>query len=493
MEKHVSWADARERALEKIVFQEYSKDEIRKHLEYLTTLIRRAGTDDELKASRYIKEKLDEFGIESEVHEVDAYISLPGEAELEILSPIQRSFPALPRAFIAPTPPEGIDAELVWVDKGLEEDYRGLDVKGKIVLVNVGGMEGRMMAARVGQQKGAAAQIHITPGRPRTINFGQFRTSWGPPTPETLEEIPRTPGISICREDGDYLSKLLQEQQVIVRLRADAWRGYRKIRIPVGILPGNKEKEQFVLVAGHYCSWFTGATDNAAANSMMIEMARIFSRHRKSLRRGIRFAWWSGHEQGCYAGSTWYLDHFWDDLRDHGVAYLVMDGLGREGSTEFTPQNTEEIRKFQERIIKETLGLEVRSKRPPRFGDQSYCGLGLPSMTGNTLSEKGVWYSHAAEDTLDKVDIDLLAIPFKVYSTAALRLCNSPVLPFEFTPMIEMFRQGLEDLAENQLDGTRPVLLIESGRRPMQEGSGPERGHCKISTGAQETWHAPKS
>ena len=157
-------------------------------------------------------------------------------------------------------------------------------------------------------------------------------------------------------------------------------------------------------------------------------------------------AWWSGHEQGTYAGSTWYLDNFWDDIRDHAVAYLVMDGLGRQHSSGFQTQNTEEIRKFQETVVKDILGLEVKSKRVPRFGDQSFWGMGLPSLMGKTAAKGEVWYSHTSEDTLDKVDLDAAGICFQVFSATVLRLCNHPVLPFEFVTVAETFRKGLDDL-----------------------------------------------
>ena len=232
-----------------------------------------------------------------------------------------------------------------------------------------------------------------------------------------------------------------------------AW--VQKIRVPMGTLKGMKEPEKFVLLGGHYCSWFAGATDNAATNSLLLEMARIFSKYRKHLFRGIKFAWWSGHEQGTYAGSTWYLDNFWDDVRDNGVAYFVMDGIGRINSSGFEPKNTGEIRKFHERVIKEVLGLEVKSKRVTKSGDQSFWGVGLPSVTGRTaftaeqtaaFDGEPIWYSHTPEDTLDKLDMELITIPFKVNAVSTLRLCNNPVLPFEFVTIAEIFKKRLDDL-----------------------------------------------
>jgi hypothetical protein len=165
MEKHISWVEAEEKELEKKVLSEYSRDEIRKHLEYLTTLIRRAGTEDELKAANYIKARLDEYGVDSEIYEFDAYISLPGEATLELLSPVQKSFPCLSGVFITPTPPEGLEAELIYLgERGNEE----MDVRGKVVLL-IGTRESRNEAARLAREKGAAAQVHVTPGKTRTF------------------------------------------------------------------------------------------------------------------------------------------------------------------------------------------------------------------------------------------------------------------------------------------------------------------------------------
>lgn len=452
MDKQISWVEPEEKELEKKVWSEYSRDEIRKHLEYLSTLIRRAGTEDELKAAKYIKARLDDYGVESEIHEFDAYVSLPGEATLEVLSPVQKSFPCMPGVFITPTPPEGLEGELIYMGEGMEKEYDEVDVKDKVVLI-AGGREGRSEATRLALKKGAAAQIHVTPGKTRALIAIQPRTVWGSPTPETMDKNLSPPILSVCNEDGRYLLELVQKGPVILRLKANAWFGYRKVRLPVGHIKGTGDPEKFVLVGGHYCSWFFGASDNAVANSIKLEMARIFSKYRKKLNRGVRFCWWVGHEQGTFAGSTWYLDHFWDDIRDHAVAYLAMDGVGRKGSSGFEARNSEEVRRFQEKVIQEVLGLKVKSKRVQKSGDQSFWGVGLPSLIGGTFfdtpeksDEDPVWYSHTAEDTLDKVDMEVIQIPFKVHTVSILRLCNNPVLPFEFVSLAKKFEEGLKDL-----------------------------------------------
>lgn len=473
MEKHISWLEEKEKRLEKKVLAEYSSAEVRKHLEYLTTLTRIAGTEDEQKAANYIKRKLEEYGLEAEIHEFDGYISQPGEAFLKVLYPVQTSYPCLSLAFIAPTPPNGIEGELIHVGEGFEKDYERLNVKGKIALIGPVGKEDHVLVAMVAEKYGALAQIHINKGAPWAIDMAQLRETWGAPTLETIDHIPKTSVVSVCNEDGKTLIELAQKAGAKVKLKADAWRGYEKVRFPMGTVRGIKEPEKYILIAAHYCSWYKGATDNAAANSLLLEMARIFSKYRKSLARGIKFAWWTGHSQGTFAGSSWFVDNYWDDVRDNAIAYIVMDGLARMGSSGFDPRNNEEIRRFHEMVIKETLGLEVQSKQNARIGDQSFWGAGIPSATGATtftreqavaMGGKPIWYSHTIDDTIDKVDIELLNIPFKVNAISILRLCNNPILPFEFVSTSESFRKRLVDLqkaGKGSLDLTSLISRVE--------------------------------
>jgi hypothetical protein len=301
----------------------------------------------------------------------------------------------------------------------------------------------------------------------------QLRDTWGGPTPETISRIPKTPAISICNEDGRYLVELTQKGRVVANLKADTWKGYTKVRHPIGILKGTKEPQKYILFSAHYCSWYGGATDNAVANSILLETARILSKYRKRLGRSVKFAWWTGHSQGTFAGSTWYVDNFWDDVRDNVIAYVNMDGLGKKGSSMFEAANTEEIRKFHERVVKDVLGSEVKSKRVSKSGDQSFWGMGLPSVMGSTTFSAGpgapkgekIWYTHTSEDTLDKVDMEVIAIPFKVNAVSILRLCNNPVLPFEFVTVAELFKTGLNDLqkgGKSVVDLTSLVTQVEA-------------------------------
>ncbi len=500
MEKHIAWAAPEEKELEKKVLAEYSREEVRRHLEFFSSLTRRPGTDDELQAARYIKSKLDEYGVANAVYEFDAYVGQVGDATLEVLSPVKLSFPCEPRSFTAPTPPEGITGELLWLGKGREEDYQGVDVRGKIALIQPGGLaRDRMPASQRAEAKGAVAQIHAGTGKTRDIHMGQIRFTWGNPTPETVALVPQTTLLSVCNEDGQQLIELAKKGPVTVKLWTGARREYVRVRQPIGTLKGGKEPEKYVLFGGHYCSWYKGATDNAASNAMMLEMARLLAKHRDSLRRGVKFAWWAGHEQATYAGSTWLVDNFWEDLRDNAVAYYTIDGLGRGDAPGFVPRsvetrNSEVVRKFNELVIEDAFGLPVTSKQLNRSGDQSFWGVGVPSVFGKPSFKvdpaaggggEEIWYSHTPQDTLDKVDTEhLFRVSFKLSALSILRLCNNPTLPFEFVTAAEAITKRLRDLqaaSKAALDLTSLMTQAEAFKKRAEALNGVIEKHLTAS------------
>ena len=71
-------------------------------------------------------------------------------------------------------------------------------------------------------------------------------------------------------------------------------------------------KDQIVMVGGHLDSWIagTGATDNGAGAVVTMEVARIFKALGIKPRRTIRFALWTGEEQGIFGSGEYCRQHF---------------------------------------------------------------------------------------------------------------------------------------------------------------------------------------
>ena len=88
-------------------------------------------------------------------------------------------------------------------------------------------------------------------------------------------------------------------------------------------IPGTDLKEEVVIFGAHFDSWHTGtgATDNGAGSSVMMEAARILLKTIAETgvkpRRTLRLALWTGEEQGLF-GSRGYVGEFYADFGDSG-------------------------------------------------------------------------------------------------------------------------------------------------------------------------------
>lgn len=162
------------------------------------------------------------------------------------------------------------------------------------------------------------------------------------------------------------------------------------------------------------------------------------------MRRGLRVAFWSGHSQGRYSGSTWYADNFWEDLHENCIAHVNIDSIGGKGATRFEDAEVmAETRSFASEVIKTMTGQVLAGRRIGRAGDQSFWGCGVPSIFVS-LSEQpskkqrggfagGLgWWWHTPQDTLDKLNKNYLLRDARIYAVILTRLCALPVLPFDF-------------------------------------------------------------
>lgn len=81
-------------------------------------------------------------------------------------------------------------------------------------------------------------------------------------------------------------------------------------------IPGTDLKDEVVIFGAHFDSWHaaTGATDNGAGSSVMMEAARILlktiAESGQKPRRTLRLALWTGEEQGLYGSRGYVKKHY---------------------------------------------------------------------------------------------------------------------------------------------------------------------------------------
>lgn len=422
------------------------------------TAWRIAGSDMERKAANYIAEQLREAGASVELHEIDAYISFPHSASIEVLSPEARTIKAQAFAQAASTLPEGVEAEIVHVGPGGLDDYRGLDVEGRITLSELSYAPPRPEKVRIAQAKGSVGQVMMNWGLPEhgTIPMGTCKPVWGNPTPENVASMPKIPAVGISLADGLWLAEQAKKGPVRIRIHCNTENRWGKIIIPVARIEGAVEPEKFVLIAGHYDAWATGATDNATGNAQMIETARILAANKDRLRRSIVFAFWSGHETGIMEGSSWFVDHFWDELAENCVCTFNVDSTGMIGTSMHQARSAPELADFLAEMYKTVLDADVNVIDLHRTGDQSFFGAGIPSLTQRTQHAPELqkewrgatlgWWYHSELDTMDKVDVELLMQTARLTLATVWDMATRPALPLQHSRLAAKIEKRITEL-----------------------------------------------
>ncbi len=449
--------------LEKKIIQELSGDIARQHIEKISREIpfRMAGTEECKRMAEYLRDQMASYGIPAEVQEFDAMVGFTGTAELMLLEPEKQVIQCRPFVHIANTAPGGIQGELVFVGSGASDEYRGKDVRGKVTLSELSYSPPRQEKQRVAAECGSSAQIMINwgPSDGKTLAYGSVKPPWGNPTPLTLADMPRIPSITISRIDGEYLINLCRKGRAVVWLRAESPEEWRRSQNAVGWIEGSEEPEKFVIIGGHMDSWGGGVTCNATGNFAVLEVIRAVALQRKELKRSIRVGFWSCHETGTMVGSSTFVDQNWDDLVRNCMAYINVDSPGMKGTSRYSATSSTEIARFHQALEREVLGEESRRRRLTHVGDQSFMGIGIPSISGRTEYDQKLiesWHGanlapwhHSDEMTLDKMDIEVMLKSMKVYVAYLVRFCNTAVFPYDHLAVANELKERLDAIASS--------------------------------------------
>lgn len=427
-----------------------SADKNFEYTSYLTHHMpnRISGMGDDRKAAEWIASKFKQFGLESKVIDFETYNSNPLFSELKVLQPETIVFDSLPCCHIASTPENGLDLELLYLGAGDYCDYEGKDVKGKAVLVEISFSPATPEKARIAAEMGVSVIICANwgeDGNPDTDYIGNrgLKAVWGSPTLETFKNIPQVAGISVSHSCGLKLKELCQKGKVVIHVKAAATRSWDMLPMPIGYLKGNEEPEKYILVNGHMDAWDPGVTCNATGNGTILALAELLAKNKEKLKRSLYFICWNGHEIAESAGSTWYVDHFWDDLQKNCIAGVNIDSTGMLDAVHYECTASREVVHFTKELIGQVLKDNIEVPPLNKFGDQSFFGIGVASIVGRVgMTDEYIermhgatigWWNHTIKDDLDKVDKNNLKKDLDMAAAFICELANTPVLPWDYT------------------------------------------------------------
>ena len=475
---------------ERALMASITGDEAWRLVERFATLVRESGSEDERRAARYVVERLREAGVPVEVYTPTLYLSLPRGAEVRVDAPGQAAIRAKTPSFSASTGPGGRRGPLVYVPSGFARGSAdlfesGLDGSGRRDLEGAVALtEGLPLPQKVTdlEARGAVAAIFISPGE--RIHEAICTPVWGGPDLDNQHRRPKLAVAAVSRSDGERLAAAAREAagggrrlEVTVVTRLEE--GLYPCPVVVATIPGAVEPERFVLLHGHLDSWHVGVGDNAVGDGALLEIARALWQHRAALRRSVRVAWWPGHSQGRYAGSTWYADAFGVELAERCVAHVNCDSPGCRWAEVLQDVSwTPELEGLVKEVVRDLTGQEAGGGRPPRAGDYSFNNLGISAafMLSSTMPEEirrakgyyGVggcggnveW--HTEDDDLEVADRELLVRDTRIYALAVWRLANAEVLPLDVRAAVADMRQAAQAYAR-KLEGRPAARSVLDG------------------------------
>ena len=436
----------------------------------LAKWVKLSGTPDELESFRYVQARMERLGFSTRLIEHDAYISLPGKASIEVDG---KEINCITHSMSRSSPAEGTTGELVYCGAGSEADLAKRDLRGRILLLE--GMATPTMAWRA-SQVGAIGQIHITPDD--QLHEMCVSAVWGNPTPESKSRLPSTVLTTISREDGALLRGMLEKGEhpkVVIHAEVDT--GWRKTPILVADMdaPGQGPDAPYVMFSGHIDTWYYGVMDNGAANATMIEVAQVCTQHRAEWKRGLRLCFWSGHSHGRYSGSAWFADEYWDEIDRRCVAHVNVDSTGGVGANNLTIGAADpELQGLAAEAINAEANQKATGRRIGRGGDESFWGVGIPSMFGAISYQDSPdvyhlgWWWHTVHDTIDKIDPENLNRDTRVFAYTLLKLISSQIIPLDYSAYAEAL---LKEVADMKFDGAFTVHELVEGAKKLRDSA----------------------
>jgi carboxypeptidase Q len=407
---------------------------LEENLRYLTDTIggRVTGTPAAHRAALWAVEAFRNAGV-SDVHTEEFTVPVSwseGHTQIEVLFPEPFPVRLVSIGWSPPTPEGGITADIVDAGAGDDAGFAkaGSAVKGAIVLIHSNLLESwddLMNEYKVG---GAIVT--------RAVNSGAVAILWMSTRPNLLlyrhndsvqGELERMPQAVVAREDAERMARFIASGQR-VRVHLDMPNrvgGPVESENVVAEISGRDKPDEFILLGAHLDSWElgTGALDNGCNVAMVIDAARVIHASGAVPRRSIRFALFTGEEQGML-GSWAYAKAHRAEL-DRMIAAIVFDsGIGAItgyslSRKDIFPAVRDALQPIQSLGVKEfTLASDIDTD------NFDFLLEGVPTLVANQEPTNYMLNYHASSDTFDKVDITELKRHVAIAAITAYALAD---------------------------------------------------------------------
>ena len=381
-------------------FKQLTSPEIcRQELRRLTEEPHLAGTENSYKIAQYLYNKYQEYGLDVQIYEYEVYLPYPIEVRVEMVAPThylavgkedswewdKDSYETnIVAGYNAYSPDGDVTADLIYVNRGLPDDYQklaemGISVEGKIAIARYGGSYRGVKAKVAGEQGAIGLIIYSDPaddgymkgdvyprgpwrsadaiqrgtvkyifqyaGDSLTPGWASTKDAHRLPLAEATD-LPQIPVAPLAYRDAEPLLKALAGPNVPegwqgglpfayhigpgpakVHLKVRSEHKNRPIYNVIAKLEGVENPDQWVILGNHHDAWVYGAADPGSGTVSLLEVARCLGQLAKKgyyPKRTIVFASWDAEEFGILGSAEWAED-LKEELQQKAIAYLNVD------------------------------------------------------------------------------------------------------------------------------------------------------------------------
>jgi len=449
------------------VTENISKSEIEGHIYFLAddVLKGRATGSPELKiAASYLANSFRRYGVKPNPKTGTYYqevrlkrVSPPENASIEINNQVITDFTFINAAAMTS------NQDAVFLNYGLENDYAGKDVKGKVIIVKVGSAETNDTRAAFGlrrtkeqlaKENGVTAIIELLKADDNMWSFIDHNfnePSLAVDLGDDKKEEGETAYVWVLDKEGKMAEQLSAAATISSKIAIGDKQEEAVIsQNVIGVVEGTdaRLKNEYIIYSAHYDhvgigapdetgdTIYNGARDNAVGTTTVLSMAKNLAKY--PTKRSALFILFTGEEKGLL-GSSYYVEN--PVLPLNQMVYCFnSDNAGYNDTSLISiiglTRTTAENNIFS---AAETFGLKAIEDPAEEQGlfDRSdnvnFAKKGIPSPTfslGFTSFDGDVTkYYHRPGDEADTLDYDYLLKFFKAYVLAGRNIANDEETP----------------------------------------------------------------
>lgn len=376
----------------------------------------------------------------------------------------------------ASTPAEGLTAEIVYVGDGTMWDYEGLDVTGKIVLIDIDQRSNWWITYPMleAQHQGAAAILAANVG-----GFAQVADD-----ALNCQDIcgpTAIPTLSIGLADSQAIQAKLSEGPVTATLVVDNEVSEDGTTYNIlGRIPG-KSSDYQIIVGGHYDVHFTGFQDDNCAVGLVLAMAKGMIDSGYQPENDIVFClhgaeeWGSSYTQYDWTVGAWeMINQVHPEWVGKTLAFLNFELPAYEFDTYTSTYSAPEMYAMLDYFANEYPyspdpegcfpdGVLTEGYQTYTYSDDfSYYAAGVPSTVNGFLLQKDmetvfpfyVDIYHSQYDTPDTYNEAVMDFNLKYYGALAMYIDQTPALYLDFTAQYDRILASMDEdlMAEAGVD-----------------------------------------